>query len=103
MNLAVTNVPPQGFYSSDAETRASTGGRVEKEAIFKGNRRTWETRVNGVHGALTEQLQRIQHHRVRLNGGEPMAEVLTISSAQNEVLHALGIEEPASPEQLALL
>jgi transposase len=50
-----------------------------------------------------EQLQRIQHHRVRLNGGEPVAGVSTISTEQSEVLHALGIEKPAAPEQLALL
>ena len=50
-----------------------------------------------------EQLQRIQHHRVRLNGGEPVAGVSTLSTEQNEVLHALGIEKPATPEQLALL
>ncbi len=36
-----------------------------------------------------EQLQRIQHHRVRLNGGEPVAGVSTLSTEQNEVLHAL--------------
>ena len=50
-----------------------------------------------------EQLQRIQHHRVRLNGGEPVIGVSTLSTEQNEVLHALGIEKPAAPEQLALL
>jgi len=50
-----------------------------------------------------EQLQRIQHHRVRLNGGEPVAGVSTISTEQNEVLHALGIGKPTAPEQLALL
>ncbi len=50
-----------------------------------------------------EQLQRVQHHRVRLNGGEPVAGVSTLSTEQNEVLHALGIEKPAAPEQLALL
>lgn len=50
-----------------------------------------------------EQLQRIQHHRVRLNGGEPVTGVSTLSTEQNEVLHALGIEKPAAPEQLALL
>ena len=50
-----------------------------------------------------EQLQRIQHHRVRLNGGEPVAGVSTLSTEQNEVLHALGIAKPAAPEQLALL
>ncbi|ENO98750.1 IS4 family transposase [Thauera phenylacetica B4P] len=50
-----------------------------------------------------EQLQRIQHHRVRLNGGEPVVGVSTLSTEQNEVFHALGIEKPAAPEQLALL
>ena len=50
-----------------------------------------------------EQLQRIQHHRVRLNGGEPVAGVSTLSTEQNELLHALGVEKPAAPEQLALL
>lgn len=50
-----------------------------------------------------EQLQRIQHHRVRLNGGEPVTGVSTLSTEQHEVLHALGIEKPAAPEQLALL
>jgi len=50
-----------------------------------------------------EQLQRIQHHRVRLNGGEPVVGVSTLSTEQNEVLHALGIGKPAAPEQLALL
>ena len=50
-----------------------------------------------------EHLQRIQHHRVRLNGGEPVAGVSTLSTEQNEVLHALGIEKPAAREQLALL
>ncbi len=50
-----------------------------------------------------EQLQRIQHHRVRLNGGAPVVGVSTISTEQNEVLHALGIEKPAAPEELALL
>lgn len=50
-----------------------------------------------------EQLQRIQHHRVRLNGGEPVAGVSTISTEQSAVLHALGIGKPATPEQLALL
>lgn len=50
-----------------------------------------------------EQLQRIQHHRVRLNGGEPVTGVSALSTEQNEVLHALGIEKPAAPEQLTLL
>jgi transposase len=50
-----------------------------------------------------EQLQRIQHHRVRLNGGAPVAGVSTVSAEQSEVLHALGIGKPPAPEQLTLL
>ncbi|MCK9988531.1 MAG: hypothetical protein AzoDbin1_05003 [Azoarcus sp.] len=50
-----------------------------------------------------EQLHRIQHHRVRLNGGAPVAGVSTISSAQSEVLVALRIKKPTTPEQLTLL
>jgi transposase len=50
-----------------------------------------------------EQLHRIQHHRVRLNGAAPMAGVSTISTAQSEVLNALRIRKPKTPEQLTLL
>ncbi|NMG32634.1 IS1634 family transposase [Aromatoleum evansii] len=50
-----------------------------------------------------EQLHRIQHHRVRLNGGAPVAGVSTISTAQSEVLDALRIKKPTTPEQLTLL
>lgn len=50
-----------------------------------------------------EQLQRIQHHRVRLNGGEPVVGLSTLSTEQSEALHALGIAKPAAQEQLAPL
>ncbi|ENO84804.1 IS4 family transposase [Thauera aminoaromatica S2] len=50
-----------------------------------------------------EQLQRIQHHRVRLNGGEPMEGTSAISTEHKAAPHALGIEKPAAPEQLTLL
>lgn len=49
------------------------------------------------------QLQRIQHHRVRLNGGKPITGVSSLTSEQNKVLNALRIEKPATPQQLALL
>ncbi len=70
--------------------------------------RVMRSRLNAADAGYTperalEQLQRIQHHRVRLNGGEPVAGVSTLSTEQSEVLHALGIEKPAAPEQLALL
>ena len=38
-----------------------------------------------------------------LIGGEPVAGGSTLSTEQNEVFHALGIEKPAAPEQFALL
>ncbi|KIN89305.1 IS1634 family transposase [Thauera sp. SWB20] len=70
--------------------------------------RVMRSRLNAADAGYTperalEQLQRIQHHRVRLNGGEPVTGVSTLSTEQSEVLHALGIEKPAAPEQLALL
>jgi len=40
---------------------------------------------------------------VRLNGGEPTGGVSAISTKQKDVLHALGIEKPATPKHLALL
>lgn len=50
-----------------------------------------------------EQLQRMQHHRERLNGREPVTRVSTISMEQIEVPHAFGVEKPAAPAQLVLL
>lgn len=50
-----------------------------------------------------DQLQRIQHHRACFPGGKPMAGVSTLTSEQNQVLHALRIEKPALPQQLTLL
>ena len=49
------------------------------------------------------QLQRIQHHRVRLNGGKPIAGVSSITPEQNKVLNALRIAKPQTSEQLTLL
>lgn len=49
------------------------------------------------------QLQRIQHHRVRLQGNQPIAGVSSLTTEQNKVLNALGIEKPALPQQLTLL
>jgi len=39
-----------------------------------------------------EQLQRIQHHRVHLNGGESVARVSAINTDQNEALSALRVK-----------
>jgi len=38
-----------------------------------------------------DPLQRIQHHRACFPGGKPMAGVSTLTSEQNQVLHALRI------------
>ena len=50
-----------------------------------------------------QTLRRIQHHRVRLNGAEPVAGVSSIDSTQSELLGALRVPRPAVGEQLALL
>lgn len=50
-----------------------------------------------------DQLQRIQHHRACFPGGKPMAGVSTLTTEQNKVIHALGIDKPALPQQLTLL
>ena len=48
-------------------------------------------------------LQRIQHHRICFQGGNPMAGLSSLTTEQNKVLHALRIEKPAMPQQLTLL
>ena len=65
--------------------------------------RIMRARLSGSNTGLTperalEQLQRIQHHRVRLNGGEPVAGVSTINTVQSEVFDALGVRKPTTPE-----
>ncbi len=49
------------------------------------------------------QLQRIQHHRVCLLSGKPMAGISSLTNEQHKVLNALRIEKPAIPQQLTLL
>ena len=50
-----------------------------------------------------QQLQRIQHHRVRLNGAEPITGVSSINQQQSEVFSALHVKKPGTPQQLNLL
>jgi len=50
-----------------------------------------------------DPLQRVQYHRACFPGGKPMAGVSTLTSEQNQVLHAFRIEKPALPQQLTLL
>ena len=49
------------------------------------------------------QLQRIQHHRVRLDGRQSVTGISSLTPEHYEVIHALGIEKPTAPEQLMLL
>ncbi len=50
-----------------------------------------------------ETLRRIQHHRVILNGTQPVTGVSTISKEQTSILAALTIKKPTLPAQLPLL
>ena len=50
-----------------------------------------------------EQLHRIQHHRIRLNGTKSVTGVSSINDGQSEVLSALRIKKPVASQQLTLL
>jgi hypothetical protein len=70
--------------------------------------RVMRSRLRAAHTGLTperalEQLHRIQHHRIRLNGASPVTGVSSLNDEQNEVLHALRVKKPVASEQLTLL
>jgi len=70
--------------------------------------RVMRTRLRAANAGLTperalEQLRRIQHHRIRLNGAEPVTGVSSINDAQSEVLNALRVKKPVASQQLTLL
>lgn len=70
--------------------------------------RVMRTRLRAANAGLTperalEQLRRIQHHRIRLNGAEPVAGVSSINDQQSEVLNALRVKKPVASQQLTLL
>jgi hypothetical protein len=70
--------------------------------------RIMRTRLRAANAGLTperalEQLHRIQHHRIRLNGAEPVTGVSSINTDQSEVLSALRVKKPVTPQQLTLL
>ena len=70
--------------------------------------RVMRTRLRAANAGLTperalEQLRRIQHHRIRLNGATPVTGVSSINDEQNEVLHALRVKKPVASQQLTLL
>ena len=49
------------------------------------------------------RLRRIQHHRVTLNGANPIAGLSSISQDQTDILSALTIKKPSLDAQLTLL
>lgn len=71
--------------------------------------RTMRARLRAAHTGLTperalEQLRRIQHHRIRLNGETtPVTGVSCIHSGQSEVLAALHVKKPVASQQILLL
>ncbi len=70
--------------------------------------RVMRTRLRDAKAGLTperalEQLRRIQHHRIRLNGAAPVAGVSSINDQQSEVLNALRVKKPDVFQQLTLL
>jgi transposase len=51
-----------------------------------------------------EQLQRIQHHQIRLSqAADPVSGISRLSDIHNRVFAALDLKKPAQPQQLALL
>ncbi|HJX57859.1 MAG TPA: IS1634 family transposase [Thiobacillus sp.] len=70
--------------------------------------RVMRTRLRDAQSGLTperalEQLRRIQHHRIRLNGTDPVTGVSSINDEQSEVLNALRVKKPDVSQQLTLL
>lgn len=70
--------------------------------------RVMRTRLRTANAGLTpeqalERLRRIQHHRIRLNGAEPVTGVSSINDQQSEVLNALRVKKPDVSQQLTLL
>jgi len=64
-----------------------------------------------LHASLTKlsperalsRLRRIQHHRVTLNGTQPVAGLSSITQDQADILSALTIKKPTLDAQLTLL
>jgi hypothetical protein len=70
--------------------------------------RVMRSRLRAANAGLTperalEQLRRIQHHRIRINGAEPVTGVSSINEGQSEVLSALRVKKPVASPQLTLL
>jgi transposase len=52
---------------------------------------------------VLDNLSRIQHHRIKLNGATPMTGISTITDEQAKVFTALNIKKPVTTQQLTLL
>ena len=50
-----------------------------------------------------QSLKRIQHHRVSINGAQPLSGVSSMTAEHNEVLKALKVKSPSQSQQLSLL
>ena len=53
--------------------------------------------------ALQQALKRIQHHRVSINGAEPLSGVSSITEDDSKVFKALRIKLPSQTQQMSLL
>ena len=50
-----------------------------------------------------QSLKRIQHHRVSLNGAQPLCGVSSMTDEDSHVFNALGVKQPTTNRQLSLL
>lgn len=70
--------------------------------------RVMRTRLHASAAAMSPEralakLRRIQHHRVAVNGAQPVAGLSTINKEQTDILAALTIKKPTLKTQLTLL
>ena len=70
--------------------------------------RVMRTKLHAAETALSPErglanLRRIQHHRVTLNGAQPVTGISSISKQQTAILSALTIKKPTLNTQLTLL
>jgi len=50
-----------------------------------------------------QSLKRIQHHRVSINGAQPLSGVSTMTSELSQVLQALNVKKPSQVHQPCLM
>jgi hypothetical protein len=50
-----------------------------------------------------QTLKRIQHHRVSINGAEPLSGVSSITEEDHKVFKALKVKQPSQTQQMTLL